>query len=117
MSKGIGSKRVIALLIIIIVVVAAGVAFWLSSSSKAGNVSANGKIEIPANGVQVSTGVHGGIGSTANVTVDNIGSVPVTITTIYVNGGSYPSGPPGGKRTRSGQTLALEPHAAPQTEY
>jgi hypothetical protein len=83
MSKSIGSKRTIKIaLIVIIVVVAASVAVWLSSSSNTGKVSA--KVEIPANGVQVSVG-----GSTANVTVDNIGSVPTTINTIYVNGAGY----------------------------
>jgi hypothetical protein len=94
MSKGVRSKRTtkIALLIIIIVVVAAGVAFWLSTSSKAGSATTGiGQIQIPANGVAVSTGGVGGVGSTLNVTVDNVGSVPVAITTIYVNGGSYPT--------------------------
>jgi hypothetical protein len=94
MSKGTGSKRntKIALLIIIIVVVAAGVAFWLSTSSSSGSgTTGSGKIQIPANGVAVSTGGVGGVGSSLNVTVDNVGSVPVTITTIYVNGGAYPT--------------------------
>jgi hypothetical protein len=85
MSKGTGSKRTTKIaLLIIVVVAAAGVAVWLSSPSNTGKVSA--KIEIPANGVQVSVG-----GATANITVDNIGSVPTTINTIYVNGAAYSS--------------------------
>jgi hypothetical protein len=83
MSKAIGSKRVSKIaVLIIVVVVAAGVAIWFSSSSNTGRVSA--KVEIPANGVQVSVGR-----GTANVTVDNIGSAPTTINTIYVNGVGY----------------------------
>jgi hypothetical protein len=83
MSKAIGSKRNTKIaLLIIVVVVAAGVAIWFSSYSSAGKVSA--KVKIPANGVQVPVG-----GATANITVDNIGSVPTTINTIYVNGAGY----------------------------
>jgi len=71
----------------IIVVLMAGVAVCNAQS---------GQIQIPANGVQVSTGGLMGVGAGLNVTVDNTGSVPVTITTIYVNGGAYPWGSPEG---------------------
>ena len=83
MSKIVGNKRngMIALASIIIVLVA-GVAVCKAQS---------GQIQIPANGVVVSNGGLMGVGGGLNVTVDNTGSVPVTITTIYVNGGTYPS--------------------------
>lgn len=69
-------------LAIIVVIIAAGVGAWLSSSSHA---STNEKIEIPANGVQI----FGSGASLANITVHNVGSVPVTVKTIYVNDAPY----------------------------
>jgi hypothetical protein len=94
-SKSAGSKRkLIIALVVIVVIIVAGVAFWfLSSSSRS---ASNGQIAIPANGVQVSTGGLTGVGSSLNVTVENTGSVPVSIITIYVNGGAYPWGSPQG---------------------
>lgn len=83
LSKIMGNKRnVIIALVIMVVIVVAGVGVWLSSSSHA---STNEKIEILANSVQVS--VSGA--SLANIAVHNVGSVPVTIKTIYVNNAPY----------------------------
>ncbi len=85
LSKIMGNRRnVIIALVIIVVIVVAGVGVWFSSSSHVGQASTNEKISIPANGVQVAVN-----GVNANITVDNVGSVPVTIKTIYVNGGAY----------------------------
>jgi archaellum component FlaF (FlaF/FlaG flagellin family) len=86
MSETVGSNRSTKIaLLVIVVVIFAGVGVWLLSSGNTGELSANEKIEIPANGVQVS--VSGA--PLANITVHNVGSVPVTIKTIYVNNAPY----------------------------
>jgi len=85
------TKLVLFGILVVVIVVVAGVLLMSGHSG----VSTNEKIQIPSGGIVVNTVADPAAGTgmvtwtTATLTVDNIGSVPVTISKIYVQGAAY----------------------------
>ncbi len=87
------TKLALAGILVVVVVVLAVAGVWLSSSHSA--ASASEKIQIPSGGIVLTTVADPAAGTgivswtSATLTVDNIGAVPVTISKVYVQGVAY----------------------------